>query len=269
MHTYDENCEFELANLWDNVDHYFLIHLIDWFLASLVIRDHYILHLWSVMDEFVELSFQHILPHFRECWWDHILMDIILTNTPAIILGMKTVRYFGLKEYDWFGRKGKTSFWDWEILKCHRRFGVFCYMFILLLIHFVGGFFIINAFLIPPKHIFTISRLLLWFAFGNIGMREGYEDVSTWNTYYRKDHPVEGRHRWLTVGILITEIILVYKYREGTGNLLDNPTPLLVSIPWAIFLGFIGFYWLYLRFKPDRTKKYLEHPPSIENKKIK
>lgn len=115
MHTYDDNCEFELANLWDNVDHYFLIHIIDWYLASMVIRDPYILHLWSVMDEFVELSFQHILPHFRECWWDHILMDIILTNTPAIIMGMKTVRYFGIKEYDWLGRKGKNSVWEWEI----------------------------------------------------------------------------------------------------------------------------------------------------------
>jgi phosphatidylserine synthase 2 len=57
MHTYDDNCEFELHNLWDNVDHYFAIHLIDWYLASMVIRDPYILHLWSIMDEFVELSF--------------------------------------------------------------------------------------------------------------------------------------------------------------------------------------------------------------------
>jgi len=46
MHTYDDNCEFELKNLWDNVDHYFLVHLVDWFLASLVIRDAYILHIW-------------------------------------------------------------------------------------------------------------------------------------------------------------------------------------------------------------------------------
>ena len=43
-------------------------------------------------------------------------MDVLLTNTPAIFLGMKTVRYFGIKEYDWFGRKGKKSVLDWEIL---------------------------------------------------------------------------------------------------------------------------------------------------------
>lgn len=57
MHTYDDHCEFKWENIWDNVDHYFAVHLFDWFLASLVIRDPYVLHLWSVMDEVVELSF--------------------------------------------------------------------------------------------------------------------------------------------------------------------------------------------------------------------
>ena len=261
MHTYDDNCEFELKNLWDNVDHYFLIHIIDWLLASFVIRDAYILHLWSVLDEVVELSFQHVLPHFRECWWDHIIMDITLTNTPAIIVGLWLVDKCGFKKYDWLGRKGKDSWTSWDIWKCHRRFGVFTYQFILLLIHFTAGFFLINAFLIPPKHFFTISRLLLWFMFGNIGMREAYEDVETWNTFERKDKPVEGRHRWLGVGILLTESILCYKYRFGTGNLhLDAVTPLYITIPWAIYLGTSLSFWLYLRFKPFRTKKFLEHP---------
>ena len=35
----------------------------------------------------IELSWQHILPHFRECWWDHVLLDVLASNTPAIFLG--------------------------------------------------------------------------------------------------------------------------------------------------------------------------------------
>jgi len=50
-------------------------------------------------------------------------------------------------------------------------------MFILLLIHFLTGFFLLNMFLIPPKHFFPIGRLLLWFGLGNIGFKEGYADV--------------------------------------------------------------------------------------------
>jgi len=46
MHTYDDNCELEWENFWDNFDHYYLVHLCDWFLASLVIRDAYVLHFW-------------------------------------------------------------------------------------------------------------------------------------------------------------------------------------------------------------------------------
>jgi phosphatidylserine synthase 2 len=51
-HTYDDNCEFTLANVWDNFDHYYFIHWMDWFLASFVIRDFPILHLWHVLNEF-------------------------------------------------------------------------------------------------------------------------------------------------------------------------------------------------------------------------
>ena len=125
-----------------------------------------------------------------------------------------------------------------------------------------------NAFLIPPKHFLPIARLLLWFAFGNISFREGYEDVATWNSYKRKEHPVEGRHRWLSVGILFTEVLIAYKYRYGTGNLiLDAVTPVYVWLSWTIILVAAFSFWLYLRFKPDRTRKFLEHPPATENNK--
>lgn len=186
-------------------------------------------------------------------------MDISLSNTPAIFIGLLLVRKLGIQEYDWLGRKGKKSFWDWDIFKCHRRFGTFCYAQFLLGVHFLMNFFIMNAFLIPPKHFFPISRLLLWFAFGNIGFREGYEDVKTWNTVERKNNPVEGRHRWLVVAILFTEALITWKYRYGTGNLIFAETPSYIWGPWALVAGVCFIFWFYLRFiKSDRTKKYIE-----------
>ena len=129
-----------------------------------------------------------------------------------------------------------------------------------------------NALLIPPKNFFTVYRLLLWFAFGNVGFREGYEDISTWNTYERKLNPVEGRHRWLAVMIISTEVLICYKYREGTGTLENNPTPIYVWLPWSIIFVVFTSCWLYLRFKPGGTVKYLEEPPHVtkqDSKKIK
>jgi hypothetical protein len=126
-----------------------------------------------------------------------------------------------------------------------------------------------NAFLIPPKHPYPISRLLLWFAFGNIGFREGYEDVRTWNTVERKENPVEGRHRWLVVAILATEALITYKYRYGTGNLiLDAETPAYIWGPWAIIFAVCFAFWIYLRFfKKNRTKKFIE-PHEVKNKQF-
>jgi phosphatidylserine synthase 2 len=53
MHTYEENCDFKWENIYDNMDHYFAIHWINWFFAALIVRDYYILHFWSILDELI------------------------------------------------------------------------------------------------------------------------------------------------------------------------------------------------------------------------
>jgi len=32
------------------------------------------------------------MPHLRECWWDHIIFDMGLSNTPGILLGMGMIK---------------------------------------------------------------------------------------------------------------------------------------------------------------------------------
>ena len=46
FHTYDDNCDFELNSIIDNLDHYFLLHCINWFLVVWIIRDFWILMIW-------------------------------------------------------------------------------------------------------------------------------------------------------------------------------------------------------------------------------
>ena len=140
----------------------------------------------------------------------------------------------------------------------HRLFGTFCYAQFLLGVQFLMNFFVMNAFLIPPKHFFPIARLLLWFAYGNVAFKEGWMDVKSWNTVERKNNPIEGRHRWLTVAILATECLLVWKYRYGTGNLIFAETPVYIWLPWTVVIVACIALWLYLRFNPGRTKKYIE-----------
>ena len=127
MHTYDDDCEFTLENLWNDMDHYFAVHWCNWILSSFVIRDAYILHFWQIFDEVIELSAQHKLPHFRECWWDHLFTDILFANIPAITLGLWLVDRMGIRRYDFLGRNGKSSWREWDVFHCHRRFGILVY----------------------------------------------------------------------------------------------------------------------------------------------
>lgn len=46
MHTYDDNCEFEWVNIVDNLDHYFLLHCLNWFLLAFLLRDAWLLNFW-------------------------------------------------------------------------------------------------------------------------------------------------------------------------------------------------------------------------------
>ena len=68
----------------------------------------------------------------------------------------------------------------------------------MLTLHFLDGFFIMSAFLIPPVHNFPVLRLLLWFAFGAIAHREAYMDIETYGKEIRRTNPVEASYRWLT-----------------------------------------------------------------------
>ena len=72
----------------------------------------------------------------------------------------------------------------------------------------------------------------------------------------RKTKAVEGRYRWLGAGLIFTELLIAYKYREGTGHITDTPTPWYIWMPWSlVILALIGGF-LYLRFKPGHTVKY-------------
>mmetsp|Transcript_25136 Transcript_25136/g.38952 ORF Transcript_25136/g.38952 Transcript_25136/m.38952 type:complete len:132 (-) Transcript_25136:73-468(-) len=128
-----------------------------------------------------------------------------------------------------------------------------------------------NNLLIPPVHAFPVFRLLMWFALGSLAFREGYEDAQSWNTPERKHNLIQGRFRWLGIGILMTESILCWKYRENTGHINEDAvTPFYIWFPWTAFYVGIALYWVYLRFKPGHTIKYpLDASDKKKAKKIK
>jgi len=68
-----DSCLFTWNNFYQNMDIYYVAHLVNWIFAALICREKYILLVWSVYDELIEISAKHLMPHFAECWWDQII----------------------------------------------------------------------------------------------------------------------------------------------------------------------------------------------------
>ena len=62
--------------------------------------------------------------------------------------------------------------------------------------------------------------------------------------------------RWLCCGITLVEVLISWKFRVDAGNMLDNPWPLYIVIPWVAVLIVCAGGYLYLRSKKERTTIY-------------
>ena len=52
-------------------------------------RDYQLLWVLSIGFELMELTFQHMLPNFNECWWDSWILDVAVCNFLGMWAGMK------------------------------------------------------------------------------------------------------------------------------------------------------------------------------------
>ena len=62
------------------VDVFTPAHLALWWALALVLRDARLCWAGSLLFELGEITFQHWLPNFHECWWDRVLLDVLICN---------------------------------------------------------------------------------------------------------------------------------------------------------------------------------------------
>ncbi len=126
------------------------------------------------------------------------------------------------------------------------------------LLEYVCGSFIINSLWIPLPHLIPALRTMVLLVAGTMACTEQYQDLSTWHTLQRRHSPVEGRYRWLAHGIVVMEVLLIYKFRHNAGGLVeDRETPALTVLGWLGSIHFLVGYYLYLRLKRGHTTKFL------------
>ena len=82
-------------------------------MKALVIRHYGLLWSVSIMWELTEMVFGHLLPNFYECWWDNLVLDVLICNGLGIFTGMQVCKFLEMREYKWesikniSGAKGK------------------------------------------------------------------------------------------------------------------------------------------------------------------
>jgi phosphatidylserine synthase 2 len=103
--SYAEDCSLNYDAITSQLDIFVLAHTLGWFAKAIILRDVWFCWVLSIMFEIMEYSLQHQLPNFAECWWDHWVLDVLLTNWLGLYLGMKTCEYFEVKKYSWRGNR--------------------------------------------------------------------------------------------------------------------------------------------------------------------
>lgn len=90
---------------WERILSHFDIfafgHFWGWAMKALLIRSYGLCWTISITWELTELFFMHLLPNFAECWWDQVILDILLCNGGGIWLGMVVCRFLEMRTYHW------------------------------------------------------------------------------------------------------------------------------------------------------------------------
>ncbi|KAI7748395.1 hypothetical protein M8C21_013913 [Ambrosia artemisiifolia] len=171
-------------------DEFVPAHIFGWWGKAIMIRNQPLLWVLSIGFELMELTFRHMLPNFNECWWDSIVLDILICNWFGIWAGMHTVRYFDGKTYEWVGisrqpnilgklKRTLSQFtpahWDkdeWNPLLGPWRFiQVFSLCIVFLTVE-LNTFFLKFCLWVPPRNPIIVYRLVLWWLIAIPTIRE-------------------------------------------------------------------------------------------------
>ncbi|KAJ8492404.1 hypothetical protein OPV22_014125 [Ensete ventricosum] len=259
-----ENPKSRFNNVYETLfDEFVPAHIFGWWGKAIMIRNQPLLWVLSIGFEAMELTFRHMLPNFNECWWDSIILDIIICNWFGIWAGMRTVRYFDGKTYEWVGISRQPNIigkvkrtlgqftparWDkdeWHPLLGPWRFIQVLFLCSVFMTVELNTFFLKFCLWIPPRNPLIVYRLVLWWLIAIPTIRE-------YNTYLQDRKPVKklGAFCWLSLAICIVELLICVKFGHG---LFPNPMPRWLITFWTAVGIAIVIFLLAWSFQIHRT----------------
>jgi phosphatidylserine synthase 2 len=261
--SYANDCRLstpeEPMKFWTTIfDIFLLAHSMGYWAKMVVIRDWRIVTAVSLGFELVEVTFQHQLPNFKECWWDHVICDILICNGGGTVLGYITLKLFGAKPYHWARLediptlKGKAqrvlkqftprSFdtYNWHMFESAKRFTQVCLLLAVFTMNEINCFTMKSILNQKPTYHLVPMRLVMWGFLAVPGLREYY--------CYISDPTVKrlGTFAWVGTIALFMETVFIAKMTVE-GQYFKEPTPASIGIPWII-AGSMMAVWVVLYF---------------------
>lgn len=252
---YGVNCsDISLEKIYNHLDVFALGHFVGWAFKAVLIRHMGILWAMSIMWEVTEIAFAHLLPNFIECWWDALILDILLCNGIGIWVGLKICKWFEMREYKWVSIKdihstsGKLKrammqftpqSWThvrWLDPTCtHMRFIGVCQMVLFWQLSELNTFFLKHIFEMPPSHPIVIIRLTFLGIMVAPSARQYYSFVT--DTQCKR----LGTQCWIYGAIQLTEALLCIK----NGKLLFGRTQAFNILVWLSVMFLLAVLCVY------------------------
>nr|CCC91488.1 putative phosphatidylserine synthase [Trypanosoma congolense IL3000] len=260
---YAEDCRISTSEdmfyfMRTTFDVFIFAHISGYFVKTIIVRDWRLVTCMSISFEIVEVSLQHLLPNFKECWWDHILLDIVVCNGAGTLLGVLVLRMFSAREYDWMkcrNVKGRYAYpmkfilhflprcfveYEWNVFLNRKRFLQCCMLLSLFTLNELNTFTLKHMLRIPSKHFLVFGRLVLWGLLAIPAVCEYYIYISGHDSKKKL-----GPFAWVSLADLFLEVVLVVKLATE-GGYFTEPAPLHIALPLrASFLFFIIWFSLY------------------------
>ncbi|KER28315.1 hypothetical protein T265_04844 [Opisthorchis viverrini] len=178
---YAVNCsQVTFERVYSHMDIFALAHFAGWVVKTILLRHRMIAWTLSINWEITEIAFSHILPNFNECWWDSLLLDVLICNGLGIEVGMLLCRWLEIRDYRWDsirdirGARGKLKRavlqftpGSWTYTRWLHRDSSVLRSFLLSQLIIVwqlaelNSFFLKHVFIVKPSHPLTQLRLLL------------------------------------------------------------------------------------------------------------
>lgn len=247
---YGVNCsDVTLERIWGHVDVFALGHYLGWMFKAILMRHMGLLWAISFMWEITEIAFAHLLPNFIECWWDALILDVLICNGFGIWCGLKICQILEMREYKWVSirdihstsgkiKRAMLQFtpenWTsvrWLDPKCsYMRIFALCQLVLFWQMSELNTFFLKHVFELPASHPLVTARLILIGVIVAPSVRQYYSYVT--DTTCKR----VGTQCWVYGCIMVAEALICIKH----GKELFERTQAINIVLWLIVQLFIS-----------------------------